>query len=116
MRPSLHKTSPRLLLPLLAFLGFGSAVAAALLAFAPTHAQTPAALMYDAQIGPIAFGAGDLKTTLAANGYGVTVLPPGDPATAKQSVRIIVSTETARFRAGQHRAHVGKRLLDRDAR
>lgn len=70
---------------------------AVVLAVAAARAQTPAALMYDGQIGPIAFGAGDLKTALTANGHTVTVLSPGDPASAKQSVRIILTTEDAKW-------------------
>jgi hypothetical protein len=70
---------------------------AAMLAVTTAHAQTPAALMYDAKVSPIAFGAGDLKTALAANGYAVSISPPGDPAQAKQSVRIILTTEDAKL-------------------
>ena len=70
---------------------------ATVLAVTTAHAQTPAALMYDAKVGPIAFGAGDLKTALTANGFTVTVLPPGDPAQAKPSVRIILTTEDAKL-------------------
>jgi hypothetical protein len=70
---------------------------AAVLAVTTARAQTPAALLYDAKIGPISFGAGDLKTALAANGFTVTLLPPGDPAQAKQSVRIILTTEDAKL-------------------
>ena len=55
---------------------------AAVLVVTTAQAQTPAALMFDAKIGPIAFGAGDVKTALTANGYSVMVLPPGDPAQA----------------------------------
>jgi len=69
----------------------------ALLAVNTARAQTPAALMYDAQAGPIAFGAGDLKFALVANGYAVTPLPPGDPATAAQPFRIILTTEAAKL-------------------
>lgn len=61
------------------------------------RAEMPAALLYDAKIGPIAFGAGDLKAALVSNGYAVTVLPTGDPAQAKQSVRIILTTEAAKL-------------------
>jgi hypothetical protein len=70
---------------------------AAMLAVTTAHAQTPAALMYDAKTGPIAFGASDLKTALTANGHTLTVLPPGDPAQAKQSVRIIFTTRDAKL-------------------
>mgnify|MGYP001122432504 CR=1 FL=1 len=70
---------------------------AVVLAVTMAHAQTPAALLYDAKIGPIAFGAGDLRTALMANGFTVTVLPPGDPARAKQSVRVILTTEDAKL-------------------
>ena len=69
---------------------------AAVLAVTTAHAQTPAALMYDAKIGPIAFGAGDLKTALAANGYAVTVSRRRSGA-GKQSVRIILTTEDAKL-------------------
>ena len=72
-------------------------VIVAVLAVTTAQAQTPAALMYDAKAGPIAFGAGDLKTALTANGYTVTVLPPGDPVQVKQSVRIILTTEDAKL-------------------
>jgi hypothetical protein len=70
---------------------------ATVLAVTTAQAQTPAALMYDAKIGPITFGAGDLKTALTANGFTVTVLPPGDPAQAKPSVRIILTIEDAKL-------------------
>jgi hypothetical protein len=70
---------------------------AAMLAVTTAQAQTPAALMYDPKVGPIAFGAGDAKTALTANGFTVTVLPPGDPAQARQSVRIILTTEDAKL-------------------
>jgi hypothetical protein len=70
---------------------------AAMLAVTTAQAQTPVALMYDAKVGPIAFGAGDLKTALTANSYSVAVLPPGDPAQAKQSVRIILTTEDVKL-------------------
>lgn len=69
----------------------------AVLAAATAHGQKPAALIYDTKIGPIAFGAGDLKTALTANDFTVTALPPGDPARAKQSVRIILTTEDAKL-------------------
>jgi hypothetical protein len=70
---------------------------ATVLAVSAAHGQTPAALMYDAKAGPIAFAAGDTKTALTANGFTVTVLPPGDPAQARQSVRIILITEDAKL-------------------
>jgi hypothetical protein len=70
---------------------------AALLAVTTAQAQTPAALVYDAKVGPIAFAAGDTKTALTANGFAVTVLPPGDPAQAKHSVRFILTTEDAKL-------------------
>jgi hypothetical protein len=70
---------------------------ATVLTVATAQAQTPAALMYDTKIGPIAFGAGDLKTALTANGFTVMVLPPGDPAKVAQSVRIILTTADAKF-------------------
>lgn len=60
--------------------GLTATLTAALLAVTTAQAQTPAALLYDAKVGPIAFGAGDLGKALTANGYTVTVLPPGDPA------------------------------------
>jgi hypothetical protein len=74
-----------------------STLIAAVLAVTTARAQTPAALLYDAKVGPIGFGAGDLQTALAANGFAVTVLPTGDPAQAKQSVRIILTTEDAKL-------------------
>jgi hypothetical protein len=70
-------------------------LAAAFLAVAVARAQMPAALMYDSRIGPIAFGAGDVRAALMENGYAVTVLPPGDPAKAAQSIRIILTNEDA---------------------
>jgi hypothetical protein len=54
------------------------------LAVTAAHAQTPAALTYDAKIGPTAFGAGDWKTGLSAIGYTLTMLAPNDPPQAKQ--------------------------------
>lgn len=78
-------------------LGLATTLIAAVLTVTTAQAQTPAALMYDAKIGPIAFGAGDLKTALTANDFTVTVLPPGDPAQAKPSVRIILTTEDAKL-------------------
>jgi hypothetical protein len=70
---------------------------AVVLVVTSAHAETPAALMYDAKAGPIAFGAGDLKTALTSKGFTVTVLPPGDPAQAKQSIRIILTTDDAKL-------------------
>ncbi len=61
------------------------------------QAQTPAALIYDPGVGAINFGSGDLKASLVQNGYSVTDLPLGDPASAKQSVRIILTTEDAKL-------------------
>jgi len=78
-------------------LRLAATVGAALLAMTTARAETPAAVMYDAGIGPIAFGAGDLKTALNANGYSVAVLPPGDPAKAVPPVRIILTTEAAKL-------------------
>ena len=59
------------------------------------QAQTPAALIYDPGVGAINFGAGDLKAALQQNGYSVTDLPLGDPSGATQSVRIILTTQSA---------------------
>ena len=69
----------------------------AALAVTTAHAQKSAALIYDTKSGPIAFGAGDLKTALTGNDFTVTALPPGDPAQAKQSVRIILTTEDTKM-------------------
>lgn len=74
-----------------------AALTAVVLAVTTARAQTPAALIYDAKVGPISFGAGDVKKALTANGFTVTVLPPGDPAQAGQSVRIILTTEDAKL-------------------
>ena len=49
--------------------GLTTTLIAAVLAVTTAQAQTPAALMYDAKTGPIAFGASDLKTALTANGH-----------------------------------------------
>ena len=67
------------------------------LAVASAQGQTPAALLFDAKAGPIAFAAGDLKAALRANGYAVTVLPPSDLAQANAPVRVIVTTEDAKL-------------------
>jgi hypothetical protein len=77
--------------------GLTTVLFAAVLAVTTARAQTPAALMYDAKVGPIVFGAGDVKTALTANGFTVTMLPPGDPAQAKPSVRVILTTEDAKL-------------------
>lgn len=80
---------------------FGAVLAvtmfAAVLAVTASRAQTPAALLYDSKAGPISFGAGDLNTALTANGFVVTVLPLGDPESAKPSVRFILTTEDAKL-------------------
>jgi len=52
----------------------------------------PAALIYDPGVGAISFGAGDLKAALQQNGYAVSELPLGDPSTATQAARIILTT------------------------
>jgi hypothetical protein len=70
-------------------------LSAAILAGAEAQAQTPAALFYDSTVRPISFAASDLKAALQRNGYSVSDLPPGDPSTATQSVRIILTTQTA---------------------
>jgi len=70
---------------------------AAALAVSTAQAQTPAALMYDAKVGPVAFAAGEVKTALTANHFSVTVLPPGDPALAKPFIRVILTTEDAKL-------------------
>ena len=72
-------------------------LAAMFLAVTVGQAQTPAALMYDANVGPVAFAAGEVKTALTANHFSVTALPPGDPALAKPSIRVIITTEDARL-------------------
>jgi hypothetical protein len=56
------------------------------------QAQTPAALIYDSGVGAISFAAGDLKAALVQNGYAVSERPLGDPSTATQAVRIILTT------------------------
>jgi hypothetical protein len=66
-------------------------------AIATAHAATPAALIHDEGVGPIAFAARDLQQALTANGYAVTVLPPGDLAAAKPAIRIVLTTADARL-------------------
>ncbi len=75
---------------------FGILTTAWLIA-ATAQAATPAALIHDEGVGPIAFAARDLRQALTANGYAVTVLPPGDPAAAKPAIRVILTTAEARL-------------------
>jgi hypothetical protein len=77
--------------------GLTTTLIAAVLAVTTAHGQTPAALLYDAKVGPIAFGAGDLKVALTVNNFTVTVLTFGDPAQAMQSIRIVLTTEDAKL-------------------